>query len=200
MRSPDPISVIFLLLFLFIMCFYLFRLAHPPTWIHRFDAENEVGHGMMAIGMIFMLAPAGWLPPDIIHWNILLFAASSLWWTVRLCARKPLLALILRTPGGRSTVWAEAIHVFMHGGMCYSFLLMSSMALSMTSPIILITCLLCVSFALLALFYVREAVKDLQRGKRDWLQLGANLAHALMSGVMCWMFLEMISMSITMGT
>lgn len=119
MRPPDPISVIFLLLFLIVVCFYLFRLAHPPTWIHRFDAENEVGHGMMAIDMIFMLMPAGWLPPDIIRWNILLFAASSLWWTVRLCARKPLLAIILRTPGGRSTMRAEAIHVFMHGGMTF---------------------------------------------------------------------------------
>jgi hypothetical protein len=33
----------------------------------------------------------------------------------------------------------------------------------------------------------------------DKLQLGANMAHLLMSGMMAWMFLEMISMTMSMG-
>jgi hypothetical protein len=199
MATSSLLSTLFSLLFLIVACFYLFRLAHSPIWIHHVDAENEVGHGMMAIGMVFMLAPAGWLSPDIIRWNIVLFAASSLWWIVRLFTHKPLLALVFGKNEVHSTAQADAIHVFMHGGMCYMFLLMSSMALSMTSPATYLNCLFFVSFAFLTLFYGRESAKDLQTAKRDWLQSGANLAHMLMSGMMCWMFLEMISMTMNMG-
>ena len=153
----------------------------------------------MAIGMISMLAPLGPLTSDIIAWNIILFAVASLWFTGRLFARKPLLALLLHTNGASSTLQAEAIHVFMFVGMGYMFLLMSSMSFSMTSPVVALTYGFCFSFTLLLLFYVREIGKDLQTAKMDWLKLGANVAHALMSGVMSWMFLQMISMTIRMG-
>jgi hypothetical protein len=52
--------------------------------------------------------------------------------------------------------------------------------------------------AFLTCFSGREIAKDLQIAKRNWLQLGANLAHTFMSGMMCWMFLEMISMTMSM--
>jgi Domain of unknown function (DUF5134) len=166
--------------------------------MRHFDAENEVGHGMMALGMVFMLAPADLLPSELIDWNIILFAVASLWWTFRLLTRKPLLALLSGKNGERSTVRSDTIHVVMHMGMCYMFLLMSSMALSMTQPAIYANDLFCVSFAFLTLFYGREITKDLQAEKRDWLQCGANLAHAFMSAMMCWMFLEMLSMTMSM--
>lgn len=161
-----------------------------------------MGHGMMAIGMLVMLAPANWLSPNLLRWNILLFATASLWWTFRLFARKPLLALLPGKNGtsspAQSEVCADAIHVFMHGGMCYMFLLMSSMVMSMTRPATYVTCLFFVSFAFLTMFYGREITHDLRTARINWLQLGANLAHVLMSGMMCWMFLEMLSMTMTM--
>lgn len=192
-------SVIFSLLFLATAFFYLFRLVSIRPWIHHVDAENEVGHGMMAVGMIFMLAPGSILTIDLIRWNILLFAFASLWWTVRLFVRKPLLAILLHADGARSLLRSDAIHVFMHVGMVYMFLLMSSMAFSMTQPATYLTCLFFVSFAFLTFFYGREVSRDLQLAKMDWLKLGADLAHALMSGVMSWMFIEMISMTMNMG-
>lgn len=199
MAGISSLQAFWSLLFLIIAFFYLFRLVSIRPWILHFDAENEVGHGMMAIGMAFMLAPGGILTGDIIRWNILLFALASLWWTCRLLARKPLLAILLRTNGGYSTFRSDAIHVFMHVGMCYMFLLMSSMAFSMTAPATSLNCLFCVSFSFLTFIYIQEVFGDLQAAKRDWLQLGANLAHVLMSGVMGWMFLEMLSMTMRMG-
>ena len=80
---------------------------------------------MMAIGMLFMLAHAGWVSADLLHWNMLLFA-------------------------------------------------------------------------FLSLFFGREIFQDLQAASMDRLQLGAHLAHALMSGMMCWMLLEMIAMTMAM--
>lgn len=90
------------------------------------------------------------------------------------------------------------MQVFMHGSMCSLFLLMRSMVWSMTQPITDITCLLLVLFAFLTLFSGHELSQDLQALSMDWLQLGAHLAHVLMSGMMCWMFLEMITMTIAM--
>jgi len=84
-------------------------------------------------------------------------------------------------------------------GMCYMFLLMSSMAFSMTSPATFLNCLFCVSFSFLTFVYIQEVFKDLQAAKRDWLKLGANLSHLLMSGVMGWMFLEILFMTMRMG-
>jgi hypothetical protein len=199
MTTGSPLSAIFSLLFLIVALFYLFRLVGCRIQIHPFDAENEVGHGFMAIGMAFMLAPTDWLSPDIIHWNIILFALSTLWFIGRLFTRKPLLAIMLQTPGAHSTVRADTLHVLMHGGMCYMFLLMSSMVLSMMQPAIYVSCIFFVSFVLLTLFYGREISNDLHAAKMDWLQCGANSAHVLMSGMMCWMFLDMISMAISMG-
>jgi Domain of unknown function (DUF5134) len=178
--------------------FSLFQLVAGRRWVSHFDAENEVGHGLMALGMTFMLAPVGGLASDLLGWNIILFAAASLWWACRFFVQKPLLALLFRKNGGCSTVQSDGIHVFMHGGMCYMFLLMRSMALSMTQPATSVTCVFFVSFAFLTLFSGREIAKDLRIAKRNWLQLGANLAQTFMSGMMCWMFLEMISMTMSM--
>ena len=74
------------------------------------------------------------------------------------------------------------------------------MALSMTQPATVVTGIFFVSFAFLTFFYGREIAKDVQTASRDWLQVSANLAHVLMSGVMAWMFLQMISMTMNMGT
>lgn len=199
MTTGSPLSAIFSLLFLIVAFFYLFRLVGCRTQIHPFDAENEVGHGLMAIGMTFMLAPTDWLSPSIIRWNIILFAFFTLWFIGRLFTRKPLLAIVRHMPEAHSTLRADALHVLMHGGMCYMFLLMSSMVLSMMQPAIYTSYAFFLSFVLLVLFYGKETLKDLQAAKRDWLQCGANLAHTLMSGMMCWMFLEMISMTMSMG-
>ncbi len=131
-----------------IALFYLFRLVGERAQIHHFDAENEVGHGIMATGMTLMLAPAGLLTSDLLHWNIILFAVTTLWWTFRLLAHKPLLALLPGKNGGHSTFQSDAIHVFMHVGMCYMFLLMSSMTFSMTQPAMDINYIFCFYFAL----------------------------------------------------
>jgi hypothetical protein len=96
MATSSPLAAIFSLLFLIVACFYLFRLVSVRLWIDHVDAENEVGHGVMAIGMMVMLAPAGILTSDLIRGNIILFALASLSWTIRLFARKPVLAILLR--------------------------------------------------------------------------------------------------------
>lgn len=195
MASISPLSAFWLFLFTIIALFYLFRLAGCQAWIRQFDVESEVGHGLMAVGMIFMLAPADLQTSDIVHWNAILFTIISLWFSVRFLARKPLLAILLRTNGGHSTLQAEAIHIFTYVGMGYMFLLMGSMTFSMTQPAAYISCIFFVSFAFLFLFYGRAVLNDLRSARIDWLQLGANIAHALMNGVMGWMFIEMISMA-----
>ena len=86
----------------------------------------------------------------------------------------------------------------MHGGMCYLFLLMGSMVVSMMQPVIYLSGLVGILFAFLALFFAREISQDLQAASMDRLQLGAHLAHALMSGMMCWMLLDMIAMTMAM--
>jgi hypothetical protein len=83
--------------------------------------------------------------------------------------------------------------------MCYLFLLMNSMALSMTQPATYASSLFFVVCAFLTLFYGREVSKDFQAAKMNWLHCGANLAHVLMSAMMGWMFLEMLSMTMSMG-
>lgn len=198
MTGVKSLHIFWLLLCTVITLFYLFQLVAGRRWLSHFDAENQVGHGLMALGMTFMLAPAGGLPSDLLHWNIILFAATSLWWICRLFVRKPLLTLLFGKNGERSTVQSDGIHVFMHGGMCYMFLLMSSMAFSMTQPATYVTCVFFASFAFLTFFSGREIAKDLQIARRNWLQLGTNLAHTLMNGMMCWMFLEMITMTMSM--
>ena len=199
MTSLSPLHAIFSFFCTLIAVFYLFRLIGGRAYLLHFDAENEIGHGLMASGMIVMLAQVSNLSSGLIRWNILLFALAALWWTVRLFARKPLLAFGSRTNRERSTFQSDAIHILMHVGMCYMFLLMNSMAFSMTRPAIYANCVFFVSFAFLTLFYGRAISNDLQAAKIDQLQLGANLAHLLMSGIMGWMFLEMISMTMNMG-
>ena len=199
-------SLLGILICILIALFFFFRLVSGCRWLSHFSAEHEIGHGMMAIGMLFMLAPAGWLSADLLHGMMFLFAAASLWWTCRLCVRTQRLAPVLENNGthspSQSEVWSEVrfevIPIFMHGGMCYLFLLMGSMILSMMQPVIYISCLLVVLFAFLALFFGREISQDLQAASVDRLQLGAHLAHALMSGMMCWMLLEMIAMTMAM--
>ena len=153
MTGISPLAAFWSLLFLAIALFYLLRIVRYRVSLRHFDAESEAGHGIMAIGMIYMLAPLGPLTSGIIVWNIILFAVASLWFTGRLFARKPLLALLLHTNGEPSTLYAEAIHVFMFVGMSYMFLLMSSMSLSMAQPIVALTYGFCLSFALLFLSY-----------------------------------------------
>ena len=156
MTGISPLAAFWSLLFLAIALFYLLRIVCYRVSLRHFDAESEAGHGIMAIGMISMLAPLGPLTSGIIIWNSILFAAASLWFTGRLFARKPLLAFLLHTNGEPSTLYAEAIHVFMFVGMSYMFLLMSSMSLSMAPPIVALTYGFCLCFALLFLSYGRS--------------------------------------------
>ena len=86
----------------------------------------------------------------------------------------------------------------MCGGMCYLFVLMGSMVVSMMQLLLSISCLLCLLFAFLSLFFGREISHDLQAASIDRVQLGAHLAHALMSGMMCWMLLQLIAMTMAM--
>lgn len=192
-------SAFWSLVFLSIALFYLFRLIGGHAWMRHMDVENEVGHGVMAIGMVFMFAPVAFFSTDLIRWNILLFALASLWWILRLFTRRPLLAMLLGKTGEASVFQADAIHVFMYSSMGYMFLLTNSMAFSMTKPAIALNSIFFAAFAFLTLFYGREISKNVQAGQMDRLQLGANIAHLLMSGMMGWMFLMMISMAIRMG-
>jgi hypothetical protein len=200
MLGISPLLAFWSLLFIAIALFYLFRLVGCRGQIRHFDAESEAGHGVMAIGMVFMLAPLGSLTPGIILWNIIVFAIGSLWFTGRLFARQSLLALLLHKNGAHAMPQSDAIHVFMYVGMGYMFLLISSMSFSMALPVVALNYGFCLSFALLLLQYCREISKDLQIAKMDWLKLGADVAHALMSGVMSWMFIGMIFMTMRMGT
>ena len=90
MTDTRSLHVIFAFLCLLIAFFSCFRLVSSRRCLGHVDAGHEVGNGMMAIGMLFMLAPAGWLSADLLDWNIFVFAAASLWWICRLFARKPL--------------------------------------------------------------------------------------------------------------
>lgn len=199
MAGTSVLPVLFVLLCLTIVLFYLFRLAYGRRWLRPYDAENDVGHATMAMGMTVMFAPAGSIPPDLLRWIPMVFAAASLWWLLRLLVHQPLLSLS-RTYGRsvRATLQSAGMLAFMHGGMCYMFLLMSSMALGMTQPAIYANGLLAVSFACLTCFYGREIARDLQAVRRDWLRLGARLAHASLSSMMSWMFLNMLLMAARM--
>lgn len=199
MTTSGPLSVVWSLLFMLIAFFYAFGLVSSRAWIHHGDAGSEVGHGMMAIGMTFMLTPLGVLNFHVIRWNIILFALASLWFIGRVLARKPLLAIVSRTTVGHYTVRADAIHVFMNVGMSYMFLLMSSMTFSMTLLAIYLNFTFLLSFAFLTVCSVRKVSADLQIAKMNWQKLGTDTAGALMSGVMSWMFIEIISMTIRMG-
>jgi hypothetical protein len=200
MTTLGPLHSLWFLLCALVAVFYVVRLVSPHTWIHSLDAENEVGHGMMAVGMIVMLAPAGVLIPDLLRWSVILFAIAFLWFLVRLFTHKPLLAVLLRAQGVCSTWRSDAIHALMHAGMSYMFLLLGSMVFSMTLLATALNCFFFVSFAFLTCFYVQEISKDVHTAKKDWLKVGANVAHVLMSGIMGWMFLEMLTMTMTMGT
>lgn len=182
-----------------IACFYLFRLISNRRWIRHFDVENEVGHGIMAVGMAYMLAPTNLFPPDMLDWGILLFAFASLWWLVRLCVHRPILAMVLEKNEGRSSISSDAIHVITYVGMCLMFVLIRSMAFSMTFLAVSLIRVFLAIFAVLTLFYGREIFQELRVVKIDWLTLSANIAHVLMNGIMCWMFFEMLSISMTMG-
>ncbi len=201
MIGMSSLHMIFSSLCILIALFSFVRLVSGRRCLSHVDAEKEVGHGIMAIGMLFMLAPAEWLSADLLFWNMLVFAATSLWWTCRLIVRKPLLAPLLKKTVHvpvQSVVWSDTMQVFMHGGMCYLFLLMRNMGWSMTQPVTDVTCLLLILFALFTLFSGREISQDFQALSTDWLQLSAHLVHVLMSGMMCWMFFEMIIMTMTM--
>lgn len=198
MIALGPLHAIFSLLCATISCFYFFRCIYAHRWLSYFDAESEVGHAMMALGMTFMYA--GRLPSILIGCTIILFAFTSLLWVFRLFVRKPLLSFLLDQRGEICTIQSAAIHVLTHVGMCSMFLLMSNMTLSMTQPAIYANTIFFVSFALLTFYQSRETAHHLQGAKMDWLQCGTNLAQALMSGMMCWMFFEMISMTMTMRT
>ena len=198
MTSIDLLHAFGLLLFPLIALFYLFRLIGGRAWLSHFDGESEAGHAIMATGMVFMLAPAVLQTPTIVLWNVILFAAASLWFVGRLLTRRPLLALVSRKNRVASAFQADAIHVFMNAGMCYMFLMMRSMVFSMMPLAVSLDYGFCLAFLLLTLFYAREVARDVQPVKKDWLALGANVAHVLMSGGMVWMFLGMISMNMSM--
>lgn len=198
MTSIDLLHAFGLLLFPLIALFYLFRLIGGRAWLSHFDGESEAGHAIMATGMVFMLAPAVLQTPTIVLWNVILFAAASLWFVGRLLTRRPLLALVSQKNRVASSFQADAIHVFMNAGMCYMFLMMRSMVFSMMPLAVSLDYGFCLAFLLLTLFYAREVARDVQPVKKDWLALGANVAHVLMSGGMVWMFLGMISMNMSM--
>lgn len=143
----------------------LFRLIYGRALLCYHDVESEADHGIMAIGMTFMLAPLALQTSNILIWNSILFAITSLWFTVRLIARKPLLAILLHKKVSHTKRQSEVIHVFMNVGMCFMFLLMASMAFSMIQPVIYINYIFCCSFAILCLFYVKEISKDFQTAR-----------------------------------
>lgn len=143
MIDTSPLSLTLIMCCLLIALFYLYRLGRGRRWLRAFDVENEIGHGMMAVGMIFMLVPGSVLSPSLIYWNMLVFAGATLWWTVRLLTHKPVLALVWRQHERCSPAQSDALHILMHAGMCYMFLLMSSMAYLA----ICLTCLFFVAFA-----------------------------------------------------
>lgn len=199
MEGAHVLSAIFFLFCTLIALFYLFRLVYGRRWLHHFNAEDDVGHGLMAIGMALMFMPVENVPSDLLRWNILVFAVASLWWLLRLFVRKPLLLPAQRcSPSAHSTFQSAGILVFMHCGMCYMFLLMSSMEISMTQPAIYVTGLFFVVFAYLACCYGRELVRDLRAAPKDWLHLGTRLAHTSMSSMMSWVFLSMLLMTARM--
>ena len=102
MTGMSLLHAILSLLCILIAVFFVFRLVSGCRWLSHVDAEHEVGHGMMAIGMLFMLAPAGWFSTDLLHGNMLVFAAASLWWTCRLFVRTQRLPLLLGKNGTHS--------------------------------------------------------------------------------------------------
>lgn len=199
MMGFNLLTALGMLVCLVIACFYLLRLINNRRWLRHFDVENEIGHGIMAVGMVYMLAPTNLFPPDILDWSILLFALASFWWLLRLCVHRPILAIVLGRSEERSPISSDAIHVITYVGMCLMFVLMRSMAFSMTSLAISLIRIFFALFAVLTVFYGREVFRELRAVKVDWLTLSANIAHVLMNGIMCWMFFEMVSMSMTMG-
>ncbi|HEY1354570.1 MAG TPA: DUF5134 domain-containing protein [Ktedonobacteraceae bacterium] len=198
MIDTSLLHVIFLVLCSFIAVFYLFLLVSRERRESQCDREHEVGQSLMALGMLLMLVPTNILNPSLLHWNVAVFALASSWWLLRLFLRRPLLAALRRTAGLQPSLQADAMHMLMHGGMCYQCVLMSSMALSMTQPAVAASGAFFISFVFLALFYGWKLSRGLQRVRLDWRQCGANLAHALMSAMMSWMFLEMILMALRM--
>lgn len=192
-------TVLGMLVCVLIACFYLFRLIGNRRWLRHFDGENEVGHGIMAVGMAYMLAPTNLFLPDMLDWSMLLFAFASLWWFLRLCVHRPVLALVLGKSEERSPISSDAIHVITYVGMCIMFILMRNMAFSMTFFAISLIRIFFALFAVLTFFYGREIFQQFQVAKLDWLTLWANIAHVLMNSIMCWMFFETLSMSMTMG-
>lgn len=198
MANFNPLSAFWLSLLVMIALFYVCRLVFFLVRVRRFDLESEIGHGLMAAGMALMLAPSALLTMESIRWNIFLFAFVALWFAGRLLARKPLIA-VLCASGERSLWQADAIHVLTSIGMICMFLELGNMALSMTPPVIWLNCAFFSTFAYLLLSYTREISKNVQKtASIDWLKLGADLAHVLMNGLMGWMFIEMITMTMNM--
>ena len=95
MTGMSVLHAIFTLLCLLMALFFCFRLASGCRGVSQVEAEHDVGQGMMAIGMLVMLAPAGWFSADRFQGNMLVFAAASLWWTCRLVVRKQRFALLV---------------------------------------------------------------------------------------------------------
>lgn len=195
----NVLTALEMLLCAVIACFYLLRIISHRRWLSQFDVENEVGHGIMAVGMIYMLMPVSMFSPDFLGWNMIIFALAALWWTLRLCVHKPLLVFVLGESAEYSPISSDAIHVVMYLGMSFMFALMLSMAFSMTPFAILFIRVFFFFFAFLTFFYGQEILQVLRVTKVDWLTLSANIAHILMSGMMCWMFFGMLSMSLTMN-
>jgi hypothetical protein len=198
MIAMSPFPLLWFLVFLLLAAFYLSRILWYRQRMRSFDAENEVGHALMALGMAYMLAQPSGSPSNLLWWTIALFAAASLWWAVRLCLQKPISAFLLRQTGRPSQRQSDVFHLCTHAGMSYMFLLMGSMAFSMTLWARPVISLFALFFAFLTCFSGREIIRDFLLANRDWLQCGTDLAHALMSGVMCWMFLKMLLMTMSM--
>jgi len=196
MMMSSSLSLLLMVLSLLVAGFYLFRLLVGRAWLHIFDAEHEAGHGMMAIGMACMLAPASFLTADMIRWNLCLCILAVFWFLGRLVTRKPLLRIFLRAPGASCPRQASAIHLIMYTGMGVMFALMSRITLLLTPLTSYTSCLFFVAFAFLTFFSGREATREFQRVNGNWLQGCANLAHTIMSAIMCWMFLGVLILPI----
>lgn len=193
----SPWSLLWSLAFLLLAVLYLSRLLWDRQRVRPVDAENEVGHALMALGMAFMLTqpdPAS----NLLQWSAVLFAVAAVWWAVRFCLQRPVCAFLCRQTGVSSPRQSDVLHMCAHAGMAYMFLLMGSMALSMMPGASLALSLFALFFACLTCFYGCKSVRDLLLARRAWLQSGADLAHALMSAVMCWMFLRMFMMTMSM--
>jgi hypothetical protein len=150
--------------------FYLYRICSPKTvranYAGNWDLENEYSHGVCMLAMVSMVSPA-LLPIPFMIWAWVL-GASSLWFGVRTFSWG------LKRPNNKW--WWDATHVGMLGFMALMFAGVSSPILAVVSGAFW------VYFTVYAAYYTYVLRRAGYNG--GWLELGSDLAHITMGGVM----------------